>query len=88
MDRAEPLIRYLFGSQPRHYLSIVDANYNMALTCLKLLSSDCFNEGLPEEVMRTNILCGAYVLQNYTVSQWLEHVRNIVGQREYSESFP
>jgi hypothetical protein len=42
---------------------------------LQYLSSDCFNPGLNEESVKTNILSGAYVLQNYAIGQWLEHVK-------------
>lgn len=82
------MIRYLFGSHSDHYLSIADANYNMASTCLKLLSSDCFDMGLPDEAIRTYILSGGYVLQSYAVSQWLEHVRNAATQKSCLQSFP
>jgi hypothetical protein len=84
----EASIRYLFSSHSDHYLSIVDANYNMAFTCLKLLSSDCFDTGLSDEVIRTYMLSGVYVLQSYAVGQWLEHVRNATTQAAYLQSFP
>ena len=82
------LIRYLFGSQSDHYLSVVVANYNIASVCLKLLSSDCFDLDLPDEAIRTYVSSGTYVLQSYATGWWLEHVRNATLEKYCPQSFP
>jgi hypothetical protein len=54
---------------------------------LRYLSSDCFNPGLTEESVKTNILSGAYVLQNYAIGQWLEHVKRCGEETSESPYF-
>jgi len=79
------LLRYLFGSQSNHYLSVVHGNFTIASTCLKLLSSGCFDPALSDETIRTCISSGAYVLQSYAISQWLEHVKNASTEKACSQ---
>lgn len=46
----------------------------IASTCLKYLCSDCFEPALSDQDIIGGIMRGAYVLQEYTISHWLEHV--------------
>ena len=70
----EIFLRYLFSSESHGYLITSEAHYAIAETCLKYLSSDCFDCGLSDEAIHEGILLGAYVLQDYAASHWLEHI--------------
>lgn len=70
----QTFLRYLFSSESHGYLTKSEANYAIAETCLKYLSSDCFDSELSDEVVNEGILLGAYVLQDCAASHWLEHI--------------
>ena len=70
----QTFFRYLFSSESNGYLQKSEVNYAIAETCLKYLSSDCFDSGLSDEAINEGILLGAYVLQDYAASHWLEHI--------------
>lgn len=70
----QTFFRYLFSSESHGYLKKSEVNYAIAETCLKYLSSDCFDSGLSDEAINEGILLGAYVLQDYAASHWLDHI--------------
>ena len=70
----QKFLRYLFSSESHSYLRTSEVHYAIAETCLRYLSSDCFDSGLPDEAISEGILLGAYVLQDYAASHWLEHI--------------
>ena len=53
---------------------MTESNSAIAETCLKYLSSDCFNSELSDEAISDSIIRGVYVMQDYAASYWLEHV--------------
>ena len=53
----------------------------IARTCLKYLCSDCFGPTLSDQDIAEGIMRGAYVLQDYAVSHWLEHVIRYLSNR-------
>jgi hypothetical protein len=68
------------SEQSERYLDIVRCNTNVALTCVSYLSSDCFDLTLSDDDVRSGILCGAYALESYAASHWLQHVRDAMSQ--------
>ena len=68
------MCRYLFSSQSNQYLKTSDVNHAVASTCLTYLSSDCFHPELSDEAIKDGIMRGAYVLLDYAVSYWLQHI--------------
>lgn len=58
----------------------------IASTCLKYLSSDCFEPTLSDQEIAGGIMRGAYVLQEYAVSHWLEHVIRGLSNRNQNLS--
>ena len=60
--------------ESRQYLKKSEVNYAIANTCLKYLSSDCFDSGLGIEAVDEGIKRGVYVLQDYAASYWLDHI--------------
>ena len=70
----ETFLRYLFSPESHGFLTTSEVHYAIAETCLKYLSSDCFDYDLSDEAINEGILLGAYVLQDYAASHWLEHI--------------
>ena len=68
------ILRFLFGPESDQYIKQSKGNITIASTCLKYLCSDCFEPELSDQEITGAILRGAYVLQEYAVSHWLEHV--------------
>lgn len=68
------IFRYLFSSESCQYLEQSEVNHAIANTCLKYLSSDCFDSGLGIEAVDEGIKRGVYVLQDYAASHWLDHI--------------
>ena len=66
--------RFLFSSESNQYIDKSEGNLAIASTCLKYLCSDCFEPTLSDQDITGGIMRGAYVLQEYAVSHWLEHV--------------
>lgn len=66
--------RYLLSTESGKYLNDSQSNMNVATTCLKYLRSECFDPELIDEDVKSGILRGGYVLQDYAVSYWIEHV--------------
>ena len=66
--------RFLFSPQSDLYLDQAKGNFGIASTCLKYLCSDCFDPTLSDEAIIRGIMRGAYVLQEYVISHWLEHI--------------
>lgn len=79
--------RYLVSEQSERYLEIFKCNAEIALTCIGYLSSDCFDLSLSNEQIKEGILSGAYVLQTYAVSQWLQHIKDAVLQNKEHPDF-
>ena len=80
----QKFLRYLFSSESHSYLGTSEVHYTIAETCLRYLSSDCFDSELPDEAISEGILLGAYVLQDYAASHWLEHI--LRGSRDLKTS--
>lgn len=76
--------RYLFSSESHQYLKGSEANYTIADTCLKYLSSDCFDSELSNEAISEGIIRGTYVLQDYAAAYWLEHI--LRGSNDHKKS--
>ena len=76
------IFRYLFSSEGHEYLKKSESNYAIADTCLKYLSSDCFDSILSNEAMNERILRGIYVLQDYAASHWLDHILRGLTERK------
>ena len=51
---------------------------------MKYMSSNCFDSGLSDEAMNEGIIRGAYVLQDYAASYWLEHILRCSTDRKTS----
>ena len=66
--------RFLFSSESNQYIDKSEGNLAIASTCLKYLCSDCFEPTLSDQEITAGIMRGAYVLQEYAVSHWLNHV--------------
>jgi hypothetical protein len=67
--------RYLFNKRNNNFVSLMQANLDLALTCLTYLSSDLFDPDLSDEDLEENILSGGYCLYGLAASQWAEFVR-------------
>ena len=78
------IFRYLFSSEGHEYLQKSEANFAIANTSLKYLSSDCFDSRLSDEAISESILRGSYVLQDYAASHWLDHILRGLTERNTS----
>ena len=78
--------RFLFSSESHQYINQSEGNMAIASTCLKYLCSDCFEPTLSDQDITDGIMRGAYVLQDYAVSHWLEHVIRAISKRNKSLS--
>lgn len=74
MDSAEYRCRYLFSPESSRFLKSLESNVAIASTCLKYLRSHCFDPTLSDEEFLAGITRGAYALQGYVVTYWLDHV--------------
>ena len=70
----ENTCRFLFSSESHLRLNHAQGHFAIASTCLKYLCSDCFDPTLSDEAIMGGILRGAYILQEYVISHWLEHI--------------
>ena len=66
--------RFLFSPESSQYLGKAESNAAIATTCLKYLCSDCFEPTLSDEQVVGGIMRGAFALQEYISSYWLDHV--------------
>jgi hypothetical protein len=67
-------LRYLFNKQDNNFVSLMQANLDLATTCLTYLCSDLFDPDLSHEDLEENILSGGYRLHGLAASQWAEFV--------------
>lgn len=58
----------------------------MANICLKYLCTDCFDPTLSDNEITGGILRGAYILQDYVASYWLQQIINSVPKGEGNDS--
>ena len=82
----EKICRFLFSSESHRYLNQSGGNTAIASTCLKYLCSDCFDPTLSDDDIRGGIMRGAYVLQEYSASHWLDHVARGLSKDNTSQS--
>src|SRR5207248_11256396 len=58
-----------------NFVSFMQANLDLATTCLTYLCSDLFDPDLSDEDLEENILSGGYRLHSLAATQWAEFVR-------------
>lgn len=78
---------YLMSEQSERYLDIVRCNINVAMTCMNYLASKCFDLSLSDADIRAGILSGAYVLESYAATYWLQHVEDAISQSREAPYF-
>ena len=64
----------MFSPESSQYLKSSESNVAIASTCLRYLRSDCFDPTLSDKDFVGGITRGAYALQEYVTSYWLDHI--------------
>lgn len=83
------LARYLFEKQDYQFVRELEANLEMARTCLHYLSFNIFEVDFEPDMIKENILSGSYRLHWFAASQWIVLVQNcakLLGNRSPPES--
>jgi hypothetical protein len=66
----------------------LEANHDLAMVCLRYISSEVFQLGLTEAGIEKNILRGRYRLQDFASKRWLSIVRPFVLRAETLQKHP
>lgn len=65
-----------------HYINRLDANWDLARTCLSYLCSEVFDVGISRNKIAQNILDGKYRLQAYATTVWSTMLKQVVSDKE------
>jgi len=68
--------RYLRSPQSNSFLEERRAHRCLASISVEYLRSSCFDPELHDEGLTRNILSGAYALENYICTHWVQHLKN------------
>jgi hypothetical protein len=70
--------RYLFGGS-HHFINPLQANIDLAATCLTYLCSELFDLEIGDEDIARHILAGAYRLHAFAASQWTKILKRVAS---------
>jgi hypothetical protein len=65
-----------------------EASYSLARASLTYLLSGIFDEGLPEEEIRDNVLAGRYRLHWFAINQWTTLTRRCLEMSKDQSAYP
>lgn len=68
------LYRYL---DQDNFLDTVSSNSRLSEICTNYLAFECFNPLMPEVAIASSVKKGEYSLQDYAISNWIQHVQNL-----------
>ncbi|RHZ66042.1 hypothetical protein CDV55_107640 [Aspergillus turcosus] len=69
---------FLLHAQSGLYLKEAKAHANIGSICIHFLSSHCFDEELPDDIIREHIADGSFLLENYVCRRWFDHIMKCV----------
>lgn len=72
--------RYIFSQQLNDFGNKAEANYSLAKSTMRYLCSGIFDETLPDEQLKKNILTGKYRLHWFAFTHWVALIRPCIKQ--------